>query len=397
MKNFLILFFLISFNSFGAEKISIDDLSAKVKEGDYLVLENAERVYQAKERVKFGKRNLLPRLNLWNIIKVPFDYSAAIDLIQDIAPFLVPANWFQMKQDQILYKAHEDQYKALLSNEVLTAKLLYVNVLKDQEFLDLLKKQRSEIQNLINIAEVRSKFGGVSPEDVNFLKIRELEVREDVRKLGLLILDELKEISFMMGLDVNNEIELSPVDISYLESEGNIFYDDLEAIALERSPEISQFTHLKNALKYTRKKAWFSFLGSSSFSSGIFDNIPIQDGLGFGTTSSILISKSEGRILDINQEKTKEVLKRNLHFLVNAFNSYLKNTEFHKERVNLSYMTFELLKTKFYLGENVSVIEILNSSLNYLEASLAYKSFSYDTFLVHEKIKRLTFGTKDYE
>ena len=51
------------------EVISLNDVASKVKESNFTVLENAQRVYQAKETITFSKRNLLPRLNFWNILQ----------------------------------------------------------------------------------------------------------------------------------------------------------------------------------------------------------------------------------------------------------------------------------------------------------------------------------------
>jgi len=120
--------------------ISLADVSKKVQESNFAVLENAERVYQAKETINFSKRNLLPRLNFWNILKAPFDWSSSVEIVQDIAPFLVPNNWFRITQNNLFYLAQKEQYRALWANEVMTAKLLYINTLRDIDFLRLLKE-----------------------------------------------------------------------------------------------------------------------------------------------------------------------------------------------------------------------------------------------------------------
>ena len=94
MKRFIISFvaLTISFNLSAQTSISLDQVAEEVKQSNFTVLENAQRVYQAKETINFNKRNLLPRLNLWNILKTPFSWKGALDVVQDIAPFLVPSN-----------------------------------------------------------------------------------------------------------------------------------------------------------------------------------------------------------------------------------------------------------------------------------------------------------------
>ena len=155
-------------------------VAEEVKQSNFTVLKNAQRVYQAKETINFNKRNLLPRLNLWNVLKTPFSWKGALDIVQDIAPFLVPGNWFKVGQSKKFYFAYQEQYRALWANEVMTAKLLYINTLRDIDFLNTLKAQSMKIEELVGIAETRQIFGSVEPRTTRFLKIKSLEVKEDI-------------------------------------------------------------------------------------------------------------------------------------------------------------------------------------------------------------------------
>lgn len=395
----LLSLFIFSHNVLSSEKISLSDVSKKVRSENYYVLENAERVYQAKERINFSKKNLLPRLNFWNVIKLPFDWASAIDIVQDIAPFLVPANWFSASQDQYFYLAQSEQYRALVANEVMTAKLLYTNTLRDLEFLNLLETQKSQIAELVRIAEARGVFGETPQENLKFLKIRELEVQEDVRSLSTLVFNEKKALSFMMGIPQEKNIELESIALPKLSSLQMMNYEEFIFRAIDHAPEVKQFSHLKEALKYTRKAVNFSFLGSSSFSGsaggGVFSNIPIQDGLGFGRTSSLRISRSEGRILDINKNASEEVIKQNLYHLISNFNSYVENSQGQELREKLAKENYELVRSKLILGEPLGILEVLTSIQNVFDASISLVNYRYEAVNTIEKLKRLLLN-EDY-
>lgn len=397
----LILFlslFIFSQKVLSNEVISLSEVSKKVRSENYYVLENAERVYQAKERINFSKKNLLPRLNFWNVIKLPFDWASAIDIVQDIAPFLVPANWFRASQDQYFYLAQNEQYRALVANEVMTAKLLYTNTLRDIEFLNLLETQKNQIAELVRIAEARGVFGETTQENLKFLKIRELEVLEDVRSLSTLVFNEKKALSFMMGIAQEKDIELESVALPKLSSLKAMNYEEFIFRAIDHAPEIKQFAHLKEALKYTRKAVNFSFLGASSFSSssgGVFSNIPIQDGLGFGRSSSLRITRSEERILEINKNASEEVIKQNLYHLISNFNSYVENSEGQELREKLAKENYELVRSKLILGEPLGILEVLTSIQNVFDASLSLVNYRYEALNTIEKLKRLLLN-EDY-
>lgn len=398
MKKILFLsFLLLSQISFASDTvISLEEVAAKVKESNFSVLENAQRVYQAKETINFSKRNLLPKLNFWNILKLPFDWASAIDIVQDLAPFLVPNNWFRASQSSFFYLAQKEQYRALWANEVMTAKLLYINALRDMDFLRLLKEQNAQLDELIEIVATRAVFGDVPPQVLKFLKIRSLEVKEDIRSLENLVYEETKGLSYLMGIPQEDSIFLKNIELPTVEDLQPISFDTFIFRALDNAPEINQYGYIKEALKYTRKEIYFSFLGSSTTargsSGGVFNNIPIQDGLGFGLGSSLRISRSEEYILDINEKATKEVIKKSLYVLVNNFNSYIENIENQNKRFQLAQENYEVIKTQLILGMNLDPIEMLESIQNLFDASISLVNYKYEVVNTIEKIKRSIFN-----
>lgn len=396
-----ILILLISLSCIGigyAEEktISLDEVAKKVKESNFNVLENAQRVYQAKETITFSKRNLLPRLNFWNVLKLPFDWASAIDLVQDVAPFLVPNNWFRVSQSKLFYLAQKEQYRALWANEVMTAKLLYINALRDQDFLELLEVQQSQLEELVEIVKTRAIFGEVPPQVLKFLQIRKLELAEDIRSLNTLVYEENKAMSYLMGVPQEVDLKMVKINLPQVEDLKRISFDTFIFRAMDNAPELNQYQYIKESLKFIKKEAYFSFLGSSTTArgaaGGIFNNIPLQDGLGFGLGSSLRITKSQGHIIDLNANATKEVIKKNLYNLVNNFNSYIKNIENQNERFKLATDNYETVKSQLILGMNIDPLEMLTSIENLFDASISLTNYKYEVVNTMEKLKRSIFN-----
>ncbi|MEX0799179.1 MAG: TolC family protein [Bacteriovoracaceae bacterium] len=397
MKAVFVAFLLLLSNlGFCQSEISLEDVAKNVKESNFTVLENAQRVYQAKETINFNKRNLLPRLNLWNLLSTPFDWRGAINIVQDIAPFLVPNNWFKLRQSEDFYLAYQEQYRALWANEVMTAKLLFINALRDQDFLKALKEQVAQMEDLIGIARSGQIFGATDPRTVRFLEIRRLELQEDARKFETLLSEEKKAISYALGLQQEEEISLSKIPLPEVEELEPLNYDTFIFRALDSSPELNQYDHLKEALYHTRKTIHFSFLGASQTSASIFTNIPVQDGLGFGAASSLRISNSEDHILDIQKESTREVLKKNLYNLVSNFNSYVVNIENQQKRRSLAQANYESIRTQLALGMSIDPLEMLKSAENEFDAKVSLINYKYEVVNTMEKLKRMIFN-EDYK
>jgi outer membrane protein TolC len=393
----IIALLVLSFNSIAEiHTLNLEGVAKKVKETNFTVLENAQRVYQAKETITYSKRNLLPRLNFWNILKLPFDWTSALDIVQDIAPFLVPNNWFRLSQNKLFFLAQKEQYRALWANEVMTSKLLYINTLRDEDFLSALELQKDQVQELLKIVEARAVMGNVPPQVLKFLQIRKLELEEDLRSLDTLVFEERKALNYMMGYQQEDSVTLTKINLPIVSDLNHISFDTFIFRALDNAPEINQYNYIKSAVKYISKEAYFSFLGSSttarSAGGGVFNNIPIQDGLGFGMGSTIRIAKSEGRILDMNIKATKEVIKKNLYNLVYNFNSFVENIDNQNERYKLATDNYEIIKTQLVLGMNVDPLEMLTSIENLFDASISLTNYKYEVVTTMEKLKRSIFN-----
>lgn len=397
MRIYILLVLLFSINSFAETKdISLEKVADYIKKQNFEVFSNAQRVYQAKETINFNKRNLLPKLNLLRIVSTAFDWRSAVGIVGDIAPFLVPNNWIKVKQSEILYFAKKEQYRAIWANEVMSGKILYLNTLRDSDFLDIYTEQYEELSELVEIVKTLQVTGEVPAQVLNFLKIRKLQFSEDLRLLSNLVFEEKKALAYMMGIPQEDEVILTSVELPKITDLEPIKFETFIFRALNSSPEINQYQYIQNALKYVRSEIWFSFLGASSASvgvyGGIFDNIPVQDGLGFGAGPALRIASSENKILQIRKEATAEVIKKNLFTLINNYNSYIENIENQNERYRLAEENHKLIKAQLIMGQRVDPLEILESITNLLNVKLSLYNYKYDALASIEKLKRMIFN-----
>ncbi|MCO4794753.1 MAG: TolC family protein [Bacteriovoracaceae bacterium] len=398
----LLLCLFISRNTY-AEVINlkIEDIVKKVSDENFMVLENAERVYQRKEKIKYSRAGLLPKLNIWNLLKIPaliVDPLAIGDIIQDVAPFLVPANWFKVGQAKHLYKSQQEQYRAVWANEVNTAKLLFTSVYRDIKFQELLKDKSSKYKDLLDLAQSRNVFGDGNIFAYNLIKDRYLSLVEDTRNLENLTFTETKELQYLTGINNEQEVLITPPRLPSLENAEILDFTRIIFKVIEASPETKQFEHMINALGKVKGEIYFNVLGTSTFSSGngAFEDIPIQDGLGFGLGPSLRINKSEGRILKIQLKATLETLKKQVNLLVNEHNSLIKNYDITKQRSALAESNFQAMIDNVSIGGEVDALEMIEILDNLYAARILLVSYKFRYADIVEKLKRMTF-TGDYE
>lgn len=399
MKSILVLIavFYSSFSIAETVKLKIEDVASKVSNDNFMVLENAQRVYQRKERIKFSRASLLPKLNIWNLLKIPaliLDPLALGDIIQDVAPFLVPANWFKVGQAKHLYKSQQEQYRALWANEVNTAKLLFVSVYRDIKLQGLISSKSTQYKMLMDVAESRNVFGEGNIFAYNLIKDRHLALTEDTRNLKNLTFNETKELQYLTGIGNELDVEIVPPTLPKLEDAEKVDFSKIIFKVIEASPEAKQFEHMFNALGKVKGEIYFNVLGTSTYSAGngAFDNIPIQDGLGFGLGSSLRISKSEGRILKIQLEATIETLKRQANLVVNEHNSLIENFDITNQRITLAESNYRAMIDHISIGGEIDALEMTEILDNLYASKILLLSYQLRYSDLVEKLKRMTFS-----
>ncbi len=383
-----------------AVPITLDDVVKKVSNENYNVYANALRVYQAKENIQFARMNLLPKLNLWRVAGVAVDaamgnYAGALGIIGDIAPFLVPANWFRLEASKVLYNAEREGYRALWANELMTAKALYVHLLLDQSLFEHIKQSEQELRDLLVIVTSREMLGGAPQGASRDIEVRLLGLQEDLRQLEVLIGEEESLLSYMMGFEASTVVKPAAIPMPNFETMKPLDYEDFVFRAVDTSPEIRQFDHFISASDSVRKEVIYSFLGTSGMSrgvgGGIFDNIPIQDGLGFSAPASMRIVSAQKEILKTQRKGVEETLKRHLKLLVNQYNLDLESYDNLRRRVDLTVATNAQLYERLSLGQDVDMIEMIEASRNHIQADTSFFAIKYRFITNEDKLARLIF------
>lgn len=409
MKKSLIAFVILISGSSWAQvdqeiKIDLKQVVDKVSTENYSVYETSLRVYQAKESITVARMNLLPRLNLWKLASAAFEVFAGgtagtaaggFSIIEDIAPFLVPTNWFRVSQTKLFYRADLEGYKALWANEVLTAKALYYHILLDSSLKDHIFKSRKDLEEIYQIVKVRETFGGLPQTVSQEIKIRLLSLDEDLRALEVLISEEESLLAFLMGYPTGTKLKVTSIKMPDYDSLEHLEYEDFDFRAVDVSPEIKQFQYFIDAADYARKEVTYSFLGASSLSrgvnGGVFDNLPVQTGLGFGTGASIRIVRTQKEILKVQKKAVEETVRRQLKLLVNNYNLDVDNYKNLKNRVFLTKNSLKQIYQRIQFGENIDSLQLIESSRNLIDAETALFSVMFRFLNSEDKLSRLIF------
>ncbi|MBS1962313.1 MAG: TolC family protein [Bdellovibrionales bacterium] len=398
MKKLIITgFLLLSCNVFAEiYPVTLEEVTAKVTKDNYFVLENAQRVYQAKESVQLARKNLLPKLNIWNVVESASNGPLGlIGIVADVAPFLVPNNWFRVGEEKLFAEATTNGYRALWANELLTARGLVLQSGLDERLIEQVEANAKDLESISSMVRSREAMGTIPAGSVKQFEVRQISVAEEIRGLSKVIKENRSQLAYLLGLPGNSEAIPNPVDYIDPASAKPLSYSDYEARMTESSFELKQYDALLKAADKEKKGRYFNFLGTSTLSrstgGSVFDGLPQQDGLGFGLGPSVRIVKSQKKILEIQREAVRETLKKNLKVLVESFNFDLMSREDALKKVEKTNAIWKLLADRVRLGANVPVFDLVEASRTRVEAISTYHSVETRLLLGLDRLNRLTY------
>ncbi len=403
----MLLFFVVSTTLLASNApitVTLDEVVERVSTENYSVHRAALRVYQSRETIEVARMNLLPRLNLWNISGAAFEValggpSGAISglagVIGDIAPFLVPANWARVSQVERLYLADQEGYRALWANEILSTKAIYVHLLLDRSLLAHIEQAQHELEQINTIVHMREAFGGADQGASRDLEVRTLALQEDQRSLEVLVAEEESLLAYMMGYPATARLQVAAVEMPEFERLQPLDYADFEFRATDSAPEMRQYDHFLEAAAFLDQEVLYSFLGTSNMNrgvaGGIFDGIPIQNGLGFGAPASMRIISAQREILRTQRRGIAETIRRQLRLILRSYNLDLENYANLKRREELTAQSLDQLFERLRLGQGVETLALIEASRNHIQADTAYFAVKYRFLVNEDRLARLIF------
>lgn len=397
-KYFLILITVFASTVQASErhKVRIEDVVKRVSSSNYRVYETALKVYQAKANIDKARADLLPRLNIWSIAKTIIDPLSIVDQMGDIAPYLVPSNWFRNQEIKLLYLAESEGYRALWANEVHSAKSLYIHLLFDESLLGHIRDSRDELEVIYRIVKTREAFGGATPGTARDIQIKILGLNEDEQNILVLIQQERDQLTYLLGYSAKTVLDLVPVpmsDIKYLHQRDS---NDFEFRVLSQSPERRQFDHFLSVVDQMKNEVKYSFLGASTISrgvaGGVFDSLPIPTGLGFGNGSAMNIVDAQKEIMKTQKTGVEETLRRQLRANIYQYNSDVTNLPSFRERSKLAEESKAALIRRIQLGENINIVDLAEVSRSQIQAETAFFAIQYRILTGQDRLNRLLFA-----
>ncbi len=289
-------------------KINPDSLKNLLLEQNISLMIQLNKVYQAKEKVNLSRAQLLPSINLGSVISS--GPSFALTTVSMLLPFLMPSNWFDLKESQYLLNAQATSYYIAQLNTYSSAYSVYATVVGDMELREVLYKQYLNYRDIEDLIAMAVDAGMMQKSDLLQAQAQTQLSSIQVSQVDDLLQREKAAIREMLALPLSQEIVFDKVHIAPSSSEllpAQVLLDRATA----KAPEIKQMNSMISAANTAKWSKGFSFLSGSSLgasrsgSGSAFGSIT-QTGsvnLGFGYFPALKLS--DYNIDELKLQKTQ--------------------------------------------------------------------------------------------
>jgi hypothetical protein len=370
---FIILFIFLGGTKAHAKVMTLNEITQAAAKRNLSIKEKLIETHQSQQTIWHNRVSLLPKLDLYSIINSGGTLSGLTGVVENIAPFLIPANWFRVDEAEISLTFQQKSYQALWGNELLETRSIYLTMISDINSHKIYDNYINELSKLQVLAETRDQF---SNDDfiLEVLLTEKNKAAEEQLTLKDIINQQFYTLSQMTQLDPRIPFDLdlnTKIDSSWTFLDTNTLISSSQSL----SPEVRSFDDLILFLGQLKKEIKFSFFGSSSLSQGVaggvFDDLPIDGGWGFSTKTALILAKSKEELLKTQQLGTKETLKRQILRSIDQNKILTEKENNLNQRIVHIHKQWEILNDRLQFGKEVDMKDLIENREELAQTEIA--------------------------
>ena len=286
-------------------ELTPETMAAQLFNKNSSILLGINRVHQSKDELNIARASLLPSLNLSTLLYSSMSSTFTVSAVEVLFPFLVPGNWFKLKESKYLYRAQLKATKAIQLNTLASALSVYSSILSDQSLLGVYQDEITDLGKVAETVQNLYEAGLASKADLDRARGTWQFSRIGFSKIDGLVSKEIASLRHLLALPLTASWNINPMDIDPSDFEQRAPAEIQEA-AISISPEMEQLRLLKKAAENNSWTQHFAFIQGSGVrspagagSSIAFDNVNIGMNFNIGYAQVPTIKLSEDRIKEI--------------------------------------------------------------------------------------------------
>jgi hypothetical protein len=204
-----------------AKEFTLDELVTKTKSQNYIVQQEAEKVFQSRKQVRMALANLLPHIRMGSILGVAFTGPASLySAVGDLLPFLFPSNWFRKASTERLYEAEKMSFASLRGNEIFEVESLYDSTSRDLQLANMIDQHLLWLNQVTDRFKAEEIAGTLPNGSADYFQLNVLKLKEDRSNLNEILSTERQAMLFAAAIDLP-----STTDATFLDGRSILLYE----------------------------------------------------------------------------------------------------------------------------------------------------------------------------
>lgn len=383
LRSVLCCFLCLALNPVYAKTYTVDDLVELAKTQDFTIKAHAENLFRAYMNIQIAIGRLLPAINI-NALSAAATKNF-MQLGELALGFLFPSNWFQWKENKLLYQAERYSFVSFVASQINAIHVIVYQIHYFETTLAIFTKQIERVDMLLH---KKSILENEKVRNSDLLILRNAQIRFESERLQ--IQSEVKKLKIELanGVGLSTEewdsFELASITLPDLNREKEIDANDFKEEMIAASPELVALEYLILGSKYALLARSFEFMHPGA---------SMNANLGFGYPSYLRVQRSMTRELKIKQEDIDRKHHVTLETLVVTYNSLIKIFTVNKEALENEQKIEEDLDADTFFD--------LDKLVDNLEDMLHHRSRVMDAqhkfLLVRDQLNRLLMRAPHYD
>jgi hypothetical protein len=342
-----------------------------------------EHVIQARATAQASYQHLLPQLTLSTVINaVTPSVSSLLADIGDLAPFLFPSRWIQIKETTDQSRAEQDSERLMRLDMATQVQGLFYTYDCDKKSQSIYKNFETRVSAILKTVHQSEAAGHLTPGSSDTLQAAYNDLTHNDGVYDQILTQDLAAIAQALGFysplavsDAQIDAELNPI-----ESPASIDYNTVNTDAQLRSVELDQLNDLIDEAKLTKKEEYFDWLDPAANP---------ELGLGAALHSQLIVAQSQVNELLITRDQISSGISQSALDSVTDYNQAISNYQDSQSDILLHEKRLSEVENQLSTGANVDIFDLCSVISDDLGSRLAIEQARADYRVARAETDRL--------
>lgn len=341
-----------------------------------------ESVVQARLNAQAGYENLIPHVTVGNVISMftlsTVSFTSLIGFVGNLAPFLIPSNWFHATQAKFQSDAERYAYLLMQANSGNIATGLGYAIVRDQTSLAEMQTELAQITGIRQQVFDEERLGFLPEGSTDSVDSVINSANTTITGLQLTINTEFAGLANAVGF-------YNPLAIKSVAIDNDLSVDNpdsfdptqTEALALSRAAELKQMDYLISAAQTNKIETFFDWITPTG-----------GQPLGVGYATFIEIAQAQLEQARVQRQQLQANLLQTIANNINNLNATVAEYKLAQKNITIQNSLVNDYLNQLKLGISVASSDLITAFSGQMAAQMTLINDRFQYLVLRDNMDR---------